>query len=301
MKKLEVSFCEIKDTTGYLFSFAKCLNAILRASKYKELAEDIIASSGFAFRMWAGHDLCPSAMSIWEFRKQKEWVENGGLICDYEERLWGEDDIEEDRRLSALEKIKKSIDNNVAVVAWDLGDCEWGVITGYDDENRNLYTLKTDGSEGIISYEMLGKLEVPILSVLTVVEKNAKPIERIIEDTKKLAAAHLRGEEWCDNSKGLAAYDTIIDFISSKYTADAAWQLEYYLGTYAALKWYAWKFFEKYNEAEYAKLYENVYKLWQRAFDIKINKDVLDEAVIAEIVQCLREAKREEVSFQTEN
>lgn len=297
MKKIEVSFGEVKDTTGYLFSFAKCLSAVLKCSKYKELSEDIVAFSGFAFRMWAEADLCPSAMSIWEFRKQKDWVENGGLICDYEERLWGEDEVEEERRLSAIEKIKRSIDNNVAVVAWDLGDCEWGIITGYDEEAQTLYILKIDGNEGSIQYNQLGRLEVPILSVLTIEGKRDKQIDDIIKDTKQLAVAHLRGEEWCDNSKGIAAYDTIIDFISSKLTADSVWALEYYLGNYAALKWYAWKFFEKYNEAECAKLYEKVHRLWQKAFDIKCSRNVLDETVGQEIIECLRAAKNEEIRF----
>ena len=87
MKKLDVNFSRTTDTTGYLFSLAKCLSAALACSKYRDYADDIIASSGFAFRMWVAPDLCPSATSIWEFKKQKPWIENGGLLCDYVERL----------------------------------------------------------------------------------------------------------------------------------------------------------------------------------------------------------------------
>ena len=49
MKKLNISWEGVGDTTGYLFSFAKCLSAAVRHSPYHELAEDIVASSGFCF------------------------------------------------------------------------------------------------------------------------------------------------------------------------------------------------------------------------------------------------------------
>ena len=236
MKKVNVSFEGVKDTTGYLFTLAKCLSAVLRSGGYEEYAEDVIAASGFAFRTWAAADLCPSAMSVWEFRKQKPWAENSGLVCDYVERMWDEDAVEKDRREKATEMIRKSVDSGTGAVVWDLGDCEWGIVTGYDDESKTLCTLKVDCSESILPYEKLGHLEIPILSVLTVVGKKAKDKKQIAADTKALIAAHLRGEEWCgENTQGLAAYDTVTAFIKDKLTAGNAWNLEYYLGTYAAL------------------------------------------------------------------
>lgn len=295
MKKLNVTFHGTTDTTGYLFSLAKSLSASLRCSKFSAYADDIVASSGFAFRMWVdGGSLCPSATSIWEFKKQKLWVENGGLACEYVERLWGADAVEEERRLAAIDMIKSSIDNEVAAVAWDISGCEWGIIVGYDDETETLYTLKINGKEDSIPYAKLGRLDLPILSVLTVVGRTDKPTEEIVAGTKKLAAQHLHGKEWCDNAKGLAAYDALIEFVNSKLTADAAWNLEYYLGTYAALKWYAWKFFEKYKESALADLYKSVYDAWQGAFDLKCAKDVTDAEVKKQIADLLAAAKEAE-------
>ena len=62
---------------------------------------------------------------------------------------------------------------------------------------------------------------------------------------------------------------------------------------YAALKWYAWKFFEKYGETELAEIYNSVYKLWQNAFDFKkTNEDsILSEVTLKCITNVLREAK----------
>lgn len=291
MKKLTVSFEGTSDSTGYLFSLAKCLSAALRCSRYAEYADDIVASSGFAFRMWVAPDLCPSATSIWEYRKQKPWVESGGLVCGYVERLWGEDSVEEERRREAVEMIKSSIDQGVAAIAWDVSGCEWGVIDGYEDETQTLHTLKISGEEGQVPYDRLGRLELPILSVLTVRDKAPKTASQLVDDTKSLAAAHLRGEEWCDNASGLAAYDALTESVGERYTEALSWNLDYYLGTYAALKRYAWKFFEKYGETRLAEGYQAIHEAWQRAYAVKTAKQPLDERGKQEILSLLEKAK----------
>ncbi len=289
MKKLNVTFKGTTDQTGYLFSLAKCLSAALRCSDLSNMADDIIATSGFAFRMWVDTaQLCPSETSIWQFKKQKPWVENGGLVCDYVERLWGQDAMEEERRLAAVDIIRRSIDRGIAAVAWDVSGCEWGAVIGYDDESRIFATLRINGKEDTLPYNKLGQLDLPILSVLTVVEKAEKPREQLISDTKRLAAAHLRGKEWCDNAKGLAAYEALTDFVMNKLSVDTAWNLEYTLGTYAALKWYAWKFFEKYEETDLAELYRTVYEAWRAAFDLKRARDVTLADVREQICSHLR-------------
>ena len=292
MEKLTVNFEGTYDPTGYLFSLAKCLSAALRCGGYEEYADDIIASSGFAFRLWIAPDLCPSGTSIWEFRAQKPWVENGGLICGYVERLWGQDSIEEERRLEALGLIKDSVDRGIAAAAWDHSGCEWGLATGYDDERQILSTLKFDGSEGEVRYEKFGKLDLPILSVLTVTGKCPKLPGKLVADTKALAVTHLTGGEWCDNPKGIAAYDTLISFVRERLSTDTLWNLEYYLGTFAALRYYAAKFFEKYDEDELAGLYKNIYDCWSKAFGL-VSKGL---EARDEIAALLENAKAYEIS-----
>ena len=162
MKKLDVSWDRgVYDRTGYLFSFAKSLGLAVKCSPYAEFAEDIIATSGFAFRMWAAEDLCPSATSIWDFDGQKPWVENGGLQCGYVGRYWNMDQVEEEKRLAALEIIKESIDRGIPAVAWDLGVPEWGAVIGYDDDWQKLTVLSVTGREEEMSYDQLGKERSP--------------------------------------------------------------------------------------------------------------------------------------------
>lgn len=291
MKKLNITWEGIEDPTGYLFSFAKSLAAVVKNSPYAECFEDIIATSGFAFRMWVdAGGLCPSATSIWSFAEQKRWVENGGLRCHYVERLWGEDAVEEERREQATEMIKKSIDQGIGAVSWDISGCEWGVVTGYDDGEGVFYTLKIDGSEDKAAYERLGKMDMPILSVLTICGQQEKTQEEITAGMLAIARAHLAGEEWCDNAKGLAAYGALISFVRKKLSDDTAWNLEYYLGTYAGLKLYALKYFEKYGLTELAEKYRVIYGEWKAAFDVKRGKNVGDAAVKEEIAAHLERA-----------
>jgi hypothetical protein len=146
-KQLNISWDSIQDATGYLFSFAKSLSCAVKNSPWPEYAEDIVATSGFAFRMWVNTDLCPSA---------------------------------------------------------------------------------------------------------------------------KLAVNHLKGGEWCDNAKGLDAYPALIRIFEDNPGIAASWNAEYFLGTYGALKEYAYKYFEKAGKTELAEIYKAVFNAWMEAFKIKI-------------------------------
>jgi hypothetical protein len=268
MKKLSVTFEGTYDPTGYLFTFIKSLSAALRCSRYAAYADDIVSTSGFAFRIWVNPVLCPSATSMWEFRKQQPWVASGGLNCDYIERMWGEDAIEEERRFSAVAMIKRSVDDGVAAVAWDISGCEWGLLIGYDDEKQEFAILKTNFKEDVLPYEKLGKIDIPILSALAVTGENGRDAGQIAADTLKIAASHLRGEEWAENPKGLAAYDTLISAIETQNAADAAWNIEYYLGMLASLRWYAWKYLEKSGFTRLAELYKTSHESLLAAFGL---------------------------------
>ncbi len=295
MKKLNVTWDGVFDSTGYLFSFAKSLSCAVKNSPFPELAEDIVASSGFAFRMWVSPDLCPSATSIWQFDLQKNGVESGGLRCSYIERLWGQEDMEETRRQEALALIRQSIDAGIPAVSWDIGVCEWGLIIGYDDETEKLAVLPITGQEGEMDYARLGKRELPILSVLTITGKEDIPEETILSRALALAKNHLLGKEWCDNASGLEAYPALIEHLEGENAELAcSWNLEYFLGTYGPLKWYAWKFLERHGSQELASLYQSVYENWQKAFEMKKSLDMTAQKNRQAMAELLRQAEAKE-------
>ena len=294
MQKLNITFDGVADPTGYLFSFVKSLSCAVKNSPWMEYTEDIVATSGFAFRMWVSADLCPSATSIWSFDSQKPWVENGGLICEYVGRYWGQDNIEEEKRLEAIANIKKSIDSGVPAISWDIGVCEWGLIKGYDDENQVFDTLAINNKEYELSYATLGKRELPLLSVLTVTGISGKSRENIFKDTMKLAVDHLKGKEWCDNAKGLEAYPALIKHFETGFNPDLSWNMEYFLGTFGALKYYAWKYFEKMDQARLTGIYKSVYDAWLESYKIKIGGDISQPDAREKIASLLKSAYENE-------
>ena len=305
---LDITWDGVRDSTGYLFSFAKSLSAAVKNSPYSEKAEDIVATSGFAFRMWVSRDLCPSATSIWDFESQKPWVENGGLLCDYVGRYWEQEQIEEEKRLEAIRIIKASIDSGIPAVSWDTGIPEWGLITGYDDDAQMFSILAINGkpdpaNSALMSYDTLGKREIPILSVLTIAGRTGKTVEEILRDTKKLAVNHLKGGEWCENAKGLEAYPALIRIFDEDPGLASSWNAEYFLGTYGALKEYAYRYFEKTGETKLAELYRSVYDAWMEAFRIKTNEDASipeTRARIASLLKAAYENEKETVRIMEE-
>ncbi len=304
-KHLYISWDGVRDSTGYLFSFAKTLSTAVKNSPYSEKAEDIVATSGFAFRMWVNTDLCPSATSIWSFDDQKPWVENGGLCCDYVGRYWGQEHIEKEKQLEAIRIIKSSIDKGIPAVSWDIGVPEWGLITGYDDDTQMFTTLAINAEKADptspdynclqMSYDVLGKRELPILSVLTITGKADKKDETILHDTMKLAVNHLKGDEWCDNAKGLEAYPALIKIFDESPDIASSWNAEYFLGTYGALKEYAFRYFEKAGKSKLAETYRAVFNAWMEAFKIKTSEDATSPEVRERIVSLLKSAYKNEM------
>lgn len=291
MKKLDITWEKgIYDPTGYLFSFAKSLAASLKCSGISGNAEDAVAATGFAFRIWVdGKGLCPSATSIFDFGLLASGLENAGYSCEYVGRYWGQEHIEEPKRLEAVGVIKKAIDNNIAPVVWDVGLPEWGLVIGYDDKKQCFSFLAINNETGEMPYEKLGKREIPILSVTVPTKRTDKSEESILKDTLRIAANHAKGMEWCENKKGLEAYPALANFFKvENFNPALNWNMEYYLGTYAALRYYAWKYLEKMSGKypyvrEIAQEYKNVYTNLQAAFDCKKQKDFNKESALVKI------------------
>lgn len=66
--------------------------------------------------------------------------------------------------------------------------------------------------------------------------------------------------------------------------------MEYYLGTYSDLKWYGWKFFEKYKLQELCELYKKVYECWHEVFNVKKYLKSANGETYNDIAKLLREA-----------
>lgn len=292
MKNLNLSWKDgIEDTTGLILSFSKALGLAVTKGVSPEAAEDITATSGFAFRMWVDEkELNPKAMVSWKQDKQKSWVENGGLTCNYVGRDKGQEDLGEEKRKEIENIIIESIDKGIPAVVWKVGGEEWGLITGYDDDNRNYNTLLITGDTKNMSYDSIGNDPESFLSVLTVTGKNEKTENEILMGTLKIAVEHLKGEEDCNYVTGLDAYPALMRFFNESFDDGLVWNMEYHLGTFSALKYYAYRYFNKYEVKELKNIYQIIYQKWKAAFDHIRYKDISDEGYRSIAAGYLKEA-----------
>ena len=92
--------------------------------------------------------------------------------------------------------------------------------------------------------------------------------------------------------KGLDAYPALIRHFEGDFNPGLSWNMEYFLGTFGALKFYAWKYFEKMRQMELAAIYKAVYEAWQESFGIKTSQDINQAEVRAKISALLKSAMR---------
>ncbi len=218
------------------YSFTHALASSLHASGCGIDRKIITGASGFAFRMWVEKAQCPSAMSTFDFVSLlKAGVEFCGYTCTHIVRLWGQENLEDERREQAHEAIRSAVDEGRAPIAWDIGIPEWGLIAGYDDEAREYETIDCRGIRGMMPYTQLGKREIPILSVTIPGKPTGESLLSLSPRTVAAAICHAHGLEvsW-GNATGLAAYPVWASLIKS--ADQTGFNSKYYAGTYAYLR-----------------------------------------------------------------
>ena len=122
----------------------------------------------------------------------------------------------------AVERIKKSIDNNQAVTLWGVDTGEFGIIYGYDDEDgafftKGIGTNNTDYSIPVL-YNNLGKTfeSAPILYCEIPVAKHDIDWKQAYIDSLRIYSDEMKSDV-CDSDRsyGIKAYDTIIDAVKN--------------------------------------------------------------------------------------
>ncbi|WNC15616.1 RNA polymerase sigma factor [Brevibacillus brevis] len=107
----------------------------------------------------------------------------------------------------ALELIHRSIDRGYPVAAWDLFIPEFGLIYGYDDEQKQLHAGDNCGHNATIAYDHLGRGLMEDLFVLTLGEAVETDQRQMLIGALQMAIEHYRGTEpGCGAVNGLEAY-----------------------------------------------------------------------------------------------
>jgi len=122
---------------------------------------------------------------------------------------------------AALDLIHYSVDRGIPVLAWDLFMPEFGIICGYDDEQRLLlaWTMKDES----LPYDHLGRGTLEDLFVLSLKTRDQKDLRSMFKDALTMILDHYYGKEeaFDEGKRGIEAYDVWIDaFCGGKIEAN---------------------------------------------------------------------------------
>ncbi len=171
----------------------------------------LMGSSAFAFRIYVNEVMCPSAMSVFDFSSiLPEAIEQLGYHAIYICRYWNEADKESLKQAEAHAAIVEGIDRGVPAIVWDIAEAEWGLIIGYDLEEKVYHALNHKGEPSLLSFGKLGRNGIDILSVAIPGEANKRSRNEITHNALKASVDHAEQKEWTERPKyqnGLPAYD----------------------------------------------------------------------------------------------
>lgn len=229
---------------GLWHSFVGALATVLQARDEPVDPAWLMGATGFAFRTYAHVDLCPSAMSMFDWDALlPEAVAQTGYRYAYISRGWAQEGLREARRAAAHAQIRQAIDAGRPVIVWDIGIPEWGVITGYDDATRQYAGLSCLGREETLGYDELGEREIKVLSVTVVKEPNGRSRDDVIRRSLGAAVAHALQQEWEARDRGYQDGPLALGMWAealARGDETVNWEhTDYYAATIAAARCYA--------------------------------------------------------------
>ena len=196
----------------------------------------LMGVTGFAFRAIAqiGMTLSTTQWFHWE-TVCPEAIEQCGWQCIHFSHR-GEDGSEE-KRVEAHQQIVNAIDRGVPAIAWDIGDFEWGVLVGYDDERQSYDALAcsnmVDWTTELSEYAELSGNFLKCLEVVIPGPSNGRSRSQIILNSLAAAVTHAEGGEWAASPKsphwpsetvhGLAAFRCWAEAIERRAKAGERW------------------------------------------------------------------------------
>jgi len=274
----------IKDTMkayGYTHSFVKALKAA--SHDIKDLPIETIATGcGMALRTIVHKDLCPSAMSVFDWNLLKVGTNNLGFESQVITRMWEEDHLEVERRQAAHQMI---VDSKYPIIAWDLSVPEWEVIKEVDEEHSTYKGVSVTGANLELDFDKLGRREIPVLFVMTITGWNEP--QKLIDKLLNIIVDHNEGKEAIalpDYKEGYEAYDHWINKMTTLESDD--FDSRYYFETYKEMKEHAAKYFQEFAKKdetytnlsnafnELAKVYENLLS-YRNMPDYPDNRDTI--------------------------
>jgi RNA polymerase sigma factor (sigma-70 family) len=185
---------------------------------------DVMGATGHAFRIQATQDLGISSPFTYNWTEiaKNGWRNLGFSVASFGgagSTLERPDDL-----VLAMDPIFSCLEKGVPVVAWNLCNTEFGLITGFDDNDLAWTIMDTSASRKKLPYSKLGRLRADSEWFVLM------PLGRIqsyqvdpLSDVFLRAAQHIRGDsiiEVAYSNCGKNAYQTWIDSLSLRRLTD---------------------------------------------------------------------------------
>lgn len=220
-------------------------------------------------------------------------------------------------QVTAINKIKQSINNNRAVTVWGVDTGEFGIINGYDDEDgvffiKGIGTNNTDYSIPVL-YNNLGKTfeSAPVLYCEIPIAKHDIDWKQAYIDSLRIYSDEMK-KDVCDSDRsyGIKAYDTIIDAIKNNRCDEFG--LRYCIGVYYERKDAMFRYVSEIKELFDNKLFNDIVNafremanLWKRLmFDVfgqgtcgwNHLRQPIDKSMYGEIINVINILKEAEIT-----
>lgn len=170
-------------------SYIDCLYAVLTGSnKYSGPKYMLSGMTGFAFIFVAHKDLILASTEMYPL---KTTAHNSMEILGYYTETY--EGIKSSPTFplyqkKAVQRVKESIDNGTAVIAWDMGVTDFSVIFGYDDEDEVFfYKDHCHEDEQVLLYKNFGKSNANYWMCQIIGEKVDKDIRDIYFESLEAA------------------------------------------------------------------------------------------------------------------
>jgi hypothetical protein len=215
----------------------------------------IYGGTGHAFVMNIHEELCPSGPTAWGFKMLFDLAPNLGYkvdgLCAFKDQ---KADVDwEDAPKAMWDHVRKSLDADIPVYAWEMKVPEFYCVHGYDDVGYYYNGCLADEGEGPKPWQELAKSETGYLEVCSVSPTKPAAPEKVMRDAveRALEFANEPGDMvFPGYASGLKAYDAWMKFLdgSVEYNEGHAHGIGYNAEVWHECRKFAVDFL---NEAKY--------------------------------------------------
>lgn len=198
-------------------SFIGSVDGVLRhGGLWEDDMYKLMGMTGMAFHFIIHKTACPSSVTVYDWAAEHMQMLDRIGIHSQVVQVFRDPKLNtfEMVQADAIEAVKASLDRDMAVVTWaPTGLLEFGIITGYDDEDQVFFVQDCANPDADpLRYTNLGVSEVPYLYVHIFKGKVDVDTEKIYRESLEFGLAEWNREEAApDYARGRKGYEYLLD------------------------------------------------------------------------------------------